>query len=49
MAAQLQADGLTSAAARDALVGAIAPGVAVPEIRELLRGFLNRTVGTCRV
>jgi acetyl esterase/lipase len=49
MAAQLQADGLTSPAARDALVGTIAPGVAVPEIRELLRGFLDRTVGARRV
>jgi Prolyl oligopeptidase family len=44
MAAQLHADGLMTAADRDALTGTINPRVAVPEIRGLLRGFLDRAL-----
>jgi dienelactone hydrolase len=42
MAARLQADGLMTAAARDALTGPVSPRFAVPEVRDLLRGFLDR-------
>jgi hypothetical protein len=45
MAAQLQAEGLMTSADRDALVGAIDPDTAVPEVRGLLREFLDRTLG----
>ena len=48
MAAQLQADGLMTAAGRDALAGNVAPDTAVPEVRRLLRRYLDRTVGAPR-
>jgi hypothetical protein len=44
MAAQLEADGLMTAADRDALTGTVNPRVAVPGIRGVLRGFLDRAV-----
>lgn len=46
MAAQLGADGLMTAADRNALVGAIPASSAVPEVRGLLRGFLDRALAS---
>ena len=44
IAAQLQAGGLMTAADRAALTGTVSPRIAVPEIRGLLRGFLDRAL-----
>jgi dienelactone hydrolase len=44
MAAQLQAEGLMTAADRDELVGALPATVAVAEVRDLVRGFLDRSL-----
>ncbi|MEU6231537.1 alpha/beta hydrolase [Kitasatospora sp. NPDC047058] len=42
MVPQLQAAGLLTAQARDALTGAVDPAVATPRIRRIVRGFLAR-------
>jgi len=44
MSAQLQADGLMTAADRNALVGAIPAATAVSDVRGLLRGFLGQAL-----